>query len=221
MKLKNLTTYKTKLTTLNLINAKIFSKETTSENVSIDQIKYQLKKALKIIYKFHVNDKKILFIGKVDNKVLDQLKNSKHAWYNELGGTKGFITNNQLDLQKRKTQNKYNLMVILNSNNCDKVVEESYSAKIPTIVINTQLNIFDYKCDYKIPGNFNFARRITKNTFFYSLLEATLKRANYFKNKRVKFEKQNYLSKRKPIDFRKKSMNFKRKNYDFKKKKTN
>jgi ribosomal protein S2 len=65
MKLKNLITYKTKLTTLNLINAKIFSKETTSENVSIDQIKYQLTKALKIIYKFHVNDKKILFIGKL------------------------------------------------------------------------------------------------------------------------------------------------------------
>merc|ERR1712157_244158 len=186
------------------------SKETTSENISIDQIKYQLKKAMKIIYKFHVNDKKILFIGKVDTKVLEQLKNSKHAWYNELGGVKGFITNAQLSLKKIKTQ--YNLIVILSSNNYDNAVEESYSTKIPTITVNTQLNIFDYKVDYKIPGNFRFAKRITKDTFFYSLLEATLKRANYFRNKRVKFEKQNYLSKRKPIDFRKKSMNFKRKN---------
>ena len=51
MKIKNLTTYKTKLTKLNLINLKFFNKETISEIINVDQIKYQLKKALKIITK--------------------------------------------------------------------------------------------------------------------------------------------------------------------------
>lgn len=201
MKIKNLINYRTKLTTLNLINAKIFGKETISENISIDQVRYQLKKALKIIYEFHVNNKRILFIGKVDTKILNQLKNSKHAWYNELSGTKGFITNDQLNLQEKKNRNKYNLVVILNSDNYENTVEESYSVKIPTIVLSTQLNIFDYKCDYKIPGNFKFARKMTKDTFFYSLLEATLKRANYFKKKYQKL--QNEL--RRKNEFKRKS----------------
>ena len=221
MKIRNLTIYKTKLTKLNLINSKFFNKETISEIVNVDQIKYQLKKALKIIYKFHVNDKKILFIGKVDERILQQLKTSKHMWFNQSNKTEGFITNNSFNLRKKENKNNYNLIVILSSDNNENIIKEGYSAKIPTIQINTQLNIFEYKCDYKIPGSFKFANKNIENTSFYFMLQATLKRANYFRQKLVEFKRLNFSLKKTPTNFKKRSHSFKKTNYAFRKKKTN
>lgn len=219
MKIRNLTIYKTKLTKLNLINLKFFNKETISEIINVDQIKYQLKKALKIIYKFHMNDKKILFIGKPDERILTQLKTSKHMWFNQSNKTEGFITNDSFNLRKKENKNKYNLIVILNSDNNENIIKEGYSAKIPTIQINTQLNIFDYKCDYKIPESFKFANKNSENTSFYSMLQATLKRANYFKKKLAEFKRLNF--KKRSHAFKKTKHSFKKTNYAFRKKKTN
>ena len=142
-------------------------------------------------------------------------------WFNQSNKTEGFITNNSFNLRKKENKNNYNLIVILSSDNNENIIKEGYSAKIPTIQINTQLNIFEYKCDYKIPGSFKFANKNIENTSFYFMLQATLKRANYFRQKLVEFKRLNFSLKKTPTNFKKRSHSFKKTNYAFRKKKTN
>ena len=189
MKIKKITEYKNKLIDLKLINTKIFNKKNLLENTSIKEIKYQLKKSLQIIYKYHIKNKKILFVSKI--MPIIKLKNKNHTWVNSLRN--GMLTNNKLISNK-----KHDLVVVLNYQHNKNTVSEAYTLKIPTICLNISLNMINTDCSYKIPGNFKFSEKPIRNNFFFSILEATIKRASYFKNKQKYFpQKKNAFQKKK------------------------
>jgi hypothetical protein len=62
-------------------------------------------------------------------------------------------------------------------------LEESYSSKLPTITLNSDLNPLNTKSSYKVPGNFVFSKNKLKNNFFYSILLSTLKKSSIQKKK--------------------------------------
>ena len=195
MKIKKINKYKTKLIDLKLINTKILNKKNLFENTNLKEIKYQLKKSLQVIYKYHITDKKILFIGnltQLNNNI--KLKYMNHTWINEYNLKNGLVTNNN------SISNPYDLIVILNYQYSKSIVNEAESLKIPTICLNINLNIMDINCLYKIPGNFKFSEKPIRNKFFFTMLEATIKKANYFKNKKKYFpQRKNAFQKKKSI----------------------
>ena len=61
MKIKNIKTNHIKLTKLQLIKSKNY--KNTENRVNSFTTEFYLKKSLNIIYKYHINNKKIIFIG--------------------------------------------------------------------------------------------------------------------------------------------------------------
>ena len=81
MKIKNLTQNTTKLLKLRLIKTKIYKKESTFKSFKIENVLYMLKKIFQIIYKYHINQKKILFINvHFINKIKNVLRDTKHTF---------------------------------------------------------------------------------------------------------------------------------------------
>jgi len=202
MKINKTKSYKFKLVKLNLIKNKTYKKK-HNNFIKIEDITNRLKKSLHIIYKYHINNKKIVFIGtpiNIDPKFKKSLQNTKHVLIPKALWMNGIITNqfscfkylskNQKLINNKiseilfKIKNKSDLVVILNTSENLNALEESYLARIPTISINCDLDITDLKSSYKVPGNFQFRKKKIRDTFFYSILTAVFKKAN--KNLKVK-----------------------------------
>jgi ribosomal protein S2 len=196
MKINRIKSYNYKLVKLKLIKTKVYKKK-LDHFIKIEDISNRLKKALHIIYKYHINNKKILFIGtpvNVDSKFQNMLKNTKHTLIPEALWMNGLITNqrscfkylskNQKAINNKiskllfKIKNKSDLIVVLNASNNSSALDEGYSARIPIISINYDVEGFDLKASYKVSGNFQFKKKKVRDTFFYSLLTAVLKKAN-------------------------------------------
>ncbi len=73
MKIKNITKTQNQLIKLKLITTKI-KKKINGIQLNLENIMFRLKKGLYIIYKFHITNKKLLFIG---NKNLEKMKIKK------------------------------------------------------------------------------------------------------------------------------------------------
>lgn len=194
MKIKKITdSYK--LLNLKLVKSKILKKNHLKENVTIDNVGFRLKKVLKIIYLYHINNKKILFIGNplnINKELISILKNTKHTFIPKSAWVAGSITTNNLTSFKfvlnkdvnykisqrlQKLKKKNDLVIILDERSDLIALEESYLNNIPIVSLNSSLNPFNFKPSYKIPGNFIFLKNKLKNNFFYSLLLSTLKRS--------------------------------------------
>ena len=78
--MKNIIKKQTKLLKFKLIKTKIYKKNYITKNLfKIEAIEYRLKKALQIIYKFHLSGKKILFVGDcIDFSLNKLLCGTKH-----------------------------------------------------------------------------------------------------------------------------------------------
>jgi len=63
MKIEKIKNIKNKILKLKLIQTKIYDKKQYLNNIKIEDIEFRLKKILYIIYKYHISNKKILFIG--------------------------------------------------------------------------------------------------------------------------------------------------------------
>jgi ribosomal protein S2 len=190
MKIKNTIKYQNKLLKLKLIKTKIYKKNYTFTNLKIEDVEYRLKKGLQIIYKYHINGKKILFVGNssaVETKIKNLLKNTKHLFIAEHLLLNGVITNKQQfspDFSEKspsnktpKLKNNYNLIVICGKQTNNNILSESYKTKTPIIFLGSNLDIFNIKSSYKIPGNFILANKKMRDNFFLSLLEAVFKKS--------------------------------------------
>lgn len=185
MKIKNTTKNQNKLLKLKLIKTKIYKKNYTFTNLKIEDIEYRLKKGLQIIYRYHVSGKKILFISNslaIKTKIKILLKNTKHLFVPEYFLLNKIITNKPPFFSKEnlchKTSNlKNNLIVILDKQINNDILTESYQTKTPIIFLGSNLNIFNIKSNYKIPGNFVLAKKKIKDNFLLALLETTLKKS--------------------------------------------
>ena len=180
MKTKKIISNKHKTLELNLINSKILNKKKLINRQNIEQIKYQLKKSLQVIYKYHIEGKKILFIG-LENKYKNLtiiLKMTKHTWLSGINWLNGALTKKNSYFKNRnsektfiETKKKYDLIVVLNYEiNKNNAINEGYINKIPIISLNIEPNILNNKCCYKVPGNFQFSEKPIRDNFFFSIL---------------------------------------------------
>jgi len=189
MKIHRQTKHSSKLVKLKLIKTKIY-KSNDKNFTKIEDVVYKLKKALHIIYKYHINNKRILFVGTpIENPLNDIIKTTKHLLIAEKIWMNGIITNqsswfkslskNQKTLNRKvstvlfKTKQKSDLIVILDSSSNFNAIKEGYVAKIPVISLNLNKN---KNYGYNIPGNFKFTSKKTRDNFFYSMLSSTLRK---------------------------------------------
>jgi ribosomal protein S2 len=202
MKIENESINKSKLLTVKLIKSKIYKKKHYLQNIRLEDIEYRLKKALYIIYSYHIHNKQIMFVGnplQINKEIKEILQHSKHIFIPKDEWISGVITNqhksfkfllkkqknNSIHISKRllELKKKSDLIVIIDEEINIKALTESYIAKVPVISLNSVLNTFNKKSTYKIPGNFIISKNtITKNVF-YSILLATLSRSNQIKKK--------------------------------------
>jgi len=215
MKIEKIKKYKNKLLKLKLIQNKIYSKNQYLHNIKIEEIEYQIKKILYVIYKYHTLKKRILFIGpplKNNNKIKSLIKLTQHIILPENIRLQGIIGNNpywfkQFIKNKKKLnrnsvlkfKKNIDLIVILKNSNNSSILNEGYIAKIPTIALNCNFfNIHDTRPSYKIPNHFQFMNKKKLNHFFYSLFMAVLKKGNTVTVKNPKPYFIRSFSKRKP-----------------------
>jgi ribosomal protein S2 len=233
MKIKKIKQKNYKLLKFNLLKSKIFKKPHYLQNISIEDIEFRYKKILNIIYLYHISNKKILFVGnpaKINRKIKSILSKTKHIFIPKSAWITGIITNQNLYLKslfKQKTdilnsiserilqlKKKSDLIIIIDEKLDNKALEESYKSNIPVIALNSELNIFNNKVNFKVPGNFVVTKNKLKNNLFYSILLSIFKKAtvqkNIFKNnfpyelnsiKKIKtskknLNKKNYINKK-------------------------
>jgi len=197
MKINKITIYKTKILKLNLIKTKIY-KKSHNNFIKIEDIYSRIKKALHIIYNYHINNKRILFVGApmqtyMTSKFKKLFYNTKHKIIPEYVWMSGVLTNRGLNSQDSpknlnpinnkasktllQLTKKSDLIVILDSFSSKKATAEANLACIPTITLNYDFKLINNNLNYKIPGNFKFTKKKTRDTFFYSIVAATLKKA--------------------------------------------
>lgn len=194
MKLISTKTYKNKILKLKLIQTKIY-KKSYNNFVKIEDISSRLKKSLNIIYNYHINNKKILFVGTPVNlpTTLKRLfKKTNHMFVPESVWISGILTNREacleyLSKKPKSVDNKTSeilfqmkkqsdLIVVLDFFSNQKPIIEAYLAKIPLICLNCNLNILNSNLSYKIPGSFKFKTKKVRDVLFYSILSAIFKK---------------------------------------------
>jgi ribosomal protein S2 len=204
MKINKIKSYNYKLLKLKLIKTKVYKKN-HNNFTKIEDVSNRLKKALHIIYKYHINNKKILFIGTpvdIDIKFQKLLKNTKHVLIPESFWINGLITNqtscfkylskNKEVIDKKmseilfKIKNKSDLIVILDTLSNSTALTEGHLTRIPVISLNCNINISEIKSSYKVTGNFKFKKKKIRDFFFYSILTAIIKKANKNLKSRIK-----------------------------------
>lgn len=203
MKLKEIKKYSNKLLKFKIIQNKVYNKKQHLNNIKIEDIEYGLKKVFHIIYKYHIFDKKILFVGaelsSIENSQIKFLfKSTKHIFIPTNLWMRGAISNNKTYLKhSTKTKksmgsrisellfqlkNKIDLIVILDESNSLNVSNEGYESRIPIISLNSYFNTYHSKSSYRVPGNFQLNNKKILDNFFYSLLISTLKKGNNHKH---------------------------------------
>ena len=169
-----------------------------------------------VIYKFHANNKKILFVGtpfKLNNQIKQLLKGKKHSFVPESVWMGGVITNAASSfkhLVKRHAmsndrtsrllfslRNQADLIIVLNENCNITALTEGSLKRVPTISLNTTYNLTDSSLStYKVPGNYNFSTKEVRTNLFFLLLNSLLKKAerareNQINQKGFKRKKRN------------------------------
>ena len=205
MKITNLTKYKTKLLKLKLLKTKVHKNKKTFNYVLLKTLETRLKKALHVIYKFHVANKKILFIGtplKLNNKIKQLLKHKKHSFIPESIWMNGIITNSKASfkhLLKRHAgsndklskflfnlKNQVDLIVILNEKANLSALKESSLKRVPIISLNSNYDLLNFNfAAYKVIGNYNFVKKNIRNNLFFLLLSSLLKKAEILRKKNI------------------------------------
>lgn len=202
MKIKRILKNKSKLLKIKLIKSKIYKKKLYLQNITLEDIEYRLKKTLYIIYSYHINNKQIMFVGnplQINKEIKKILTNSKHIFIPKNTWINGVITNQNtsfkslLKKQKKNSTNfsrrllelkkRSDLIVIMDKEIDTNALNESYISRIPVISLNSLLSTLNEKASYKVPGNFIFSKNTIADNFFYSILLATLNKANYVKKK--------------------------------------
>jgi ribosomal protein S2 len=196
MKIKKILKYRNKLLKLKLIKTKTYTKKQYYNNLQLEDIQYRLKKILYIIYKYHIYNKKILFIGApimLNFYINTVIKTTQHIFIPSSIWVKGVLSNkkklylkNWLNPEKNsknkiselllQLQKNIDLILIFDEYNNQSILNEGYISKIPVISLNSDLNIIFNKPSYKVPGNFECMVKKIRDNLFYSMLGTTLKK---------------------------------------------
>lgn len=220
MKITALKKYKTKLLKIKLLEMQAHKNFRTFNFDFLKNLEIKLKKALYTIHKFHVANKKILFIGTpltFDTQIKQLLTNKKHVFIPKNIWINGIVTNPKSSfvyLTKQNTintdktfnflfslKNQADLIVILDEKTNIIPLKEISSKQIPTISLNTNYNLsYSTSSTYKVTGDYSFSKTTLQNNLIFLLLSSTLKKAEQVE-KRLKRTQKNQLKKkiRKPF----------------------
>jgi ribosomal protein S2 len=207
MKIKKNKKFQYTLLKLNLIKSQIYKKKIQKNNyddvlnIKTELVELHLKRSLQVIYKYHMNHKKILFIGIPQNfqkKFSKILKNTKHVAIPQSIWINGILSNRcaifrYLYLKRRKNIKKKNwlqnkiiyflisvikqpdLIVIFNPNLEKNALNEIYKLKLPIVALDNNL-YSNTKFFYNVPGNFQNIYKKTQHAIFL-ILASILKKA--------------------------------------------
>lgn len=155
-----------------------------------NQLKFELKKNLKIIFKFFLHKKKILFLGvgaKLNNFIFNLIKNTKHSFLNNNIWFNGILTNSNVVFkflvmsQNLNTiikflfnLNRVNLIVLLNKN---INIFELLHLKLPSVAFYYNF-FFDYKFNF-------YYKSIINNYLIHFFLRALKLKIKILLNKNV------------------------------------
>ena len=164
---------------------------------NLNQIIVDLKKVLRVIFQYHQTNKRILFLGfphKLESRV-NQL--TQHVAVPHNFDIQGVISNynrksfkpdkisNQTRLKNYskfllpKLSKKLDLIVLLNFDKKEIILSEAKSAKIPLIVIGTDIaSESSDKVLYSVEGNF---KNVNDTNIFFICLNFLFKKKNYYK----------------------------------------
>ena len=202
MKIKKISIHRYKLLKLQLIKAKVYKKNSQKSDPKnlmanpIEQIEIFLKKVLRIIFLYHLNDKQIFFVGVpkiIEKKFLNSLKKTNHLFLPRSLWINGILSNRvavyqylkfkQLKkIKKKQFKNKHfeplfsirrqpDILVVLDKKFEREAIKEAYKLRIPMITLNLASTFRD-KSLYKSVGNFKFSN----NSIFLSLLNSVFKK---------------------------------------------
>ena len=175
MKLKNYKHQITHFQAFRLFYQKIF----LNSRHELDRTKTLLNHILMIIFEFHAQNKKILFVG-FPKQFHETLKGTKHLQIPELISN-GIWENRKSKAEKakqskniakltQKLKKKADLIVIYSSAKDKLLSRKSYLNGIPLIIVSKQLQIFNNG-----PQDYNFPIQKSANLgIFFSLLKKNL-----------------------------------------------
>jgi hypothetical protein len=209
MKILKIKTFKTKLLKFKLLNTKIYRYRNEINYSHLKNIENRLKQILHILYKFHVTNKKILFLGNPSNlnsKIKQFLQKNQHKFLPESLWINGLFTNPKTSFKHLKQQytitrnrslklllslrTQTDLIVLLNESTNMTCLNESFSKRIPIISLNSLYSLSNLnKSTYSITGSSNLTIKFTRENVFFLLFHSVLKKAEVLRKKRIKFIK--------------------------------
>ena len=230
MKMKNLSFNKYKLFKFTLYKSQVNDEKRnkfTQQNFFFENLELHFKKAFQIIFKYHINSRKIFFVGLPQFNGLNfnnskVLNHTNHLFIPNSSWINGFILNKKFILRNLKykflktklfndkkklnfflsLKGKPDLVVVFNPNEEFNFLKEFARFGIPIITFGNTIS--NFKNFYTVPGIYKFSFKKNQNVFtllLYAIFKRYLKSLNYFSFKY----------------FRKKSIHkFKRKIYYFK-----
>jgi ribosomal protein S2 len=186
---------KIKLFNLTLANSKLIFDETLKNNtLSILELAFTIKNALRIIKQFHVNKKKIIFVGNplhINKRLSTIFKKTKHTFVPRSAWVAGHMTNKfaHANLSKKKYNStklfsihrfkkKSSLVVIVDQQRNLTALNEFHSTSIPIISLNSKTKMFDETSVLKVPAKLTSIRSNISTFLFYSLLLKIFKGMN-------------------------------------------
>lgn len=201
MKLKKVNKSKNKLLQLQILKL-YHKKKSYNFETKLKRIEIHLNKISNIIYKYHITNKKILFVG-FPNNFNKIIKNTRHMLIPESNWHNGMLSN-RITTQTKKlkipsnmlqVKKKPDLIVIYNLNKKSTAIKESYHTRIPAITFSKKLNLLNILPSYNSIGNYNLINeKAENNNFIFSFIKTSLYRAKITK-KDTDYKSLNQLKK--------------------------
>ena len=191
-----------------IVKKKILTKEQYKNYISLKDIEIRIKQSFHLIYKYHVCNRNILFIGDFLNSmgsIKKVLKNTNHSFIPTNIIIEGLISNKRTIYyyaQELTRSNKsliknlyknFDLVVILNTNEKEFILKEMYKFKIPIITFQEYFTKNNRSQDYKIIGDFKLQNDVTKYNFLYDMLDSLFKKGEIPRLEFIESAKQNYF----------------------------
>lgn len=191
MKIQLFSQLKYKLLKLQLIKSKVYKTKNSNNFSLLKKIEIYLKQTLQIIYKFHTNNKQILFVGFQFPKILKKItqQKTKHLVISDLTWVNGILSNKtsvfrflnlkrlkQIKNKSLKTEelstllgikDKPDLIVVFTKTINNNILNDIYKARIPLVLFNN--DVFKNKSTYLISNTLSINRQKFLNLFFLCL----------------------------------------------------
>ena len=187
-----------KLLNLKLVNSSLIIKSLKKNTLDLLSTVSQIKKVLKILYRYHISKKRIIFIGNpvyVNKQLVTMLKKTKHLFVPQSAWVAGHIANRFTRYKMphaenarkifsiRKLKKKSSLVVIIDPLKDIIALNEHHSAKLPIIALNSKTDMLNETSTYKVPVKLTSLKAELNSFLFYSLLLSVFKTAHTKKYK--------------------------------------